>query len=326
VKNTLNPAFLRPAWQFPAVRFLASRQAVILLYHGIPAAGDGTCIDADTFDQHVRFLSRHFEIIHPEQGNAHRKAGERMRVMLTFDDGFRNNAAVVAPILEKYDVPAMFFISSRHATPGRYLWFSYLNALEQEFPDNRLFFRGEFIDLSPSNRASSIKRLRELLLNLRPHPEAMYRAIEEELPALETFVDRDKLSDRFAGLTADHVGQLAQNSLFSIGIHTVDHPVLTKCTAEESYRQIYDNKVWLERISRRRCETIAYPSGSYNSKILEQCRQFRILQGHAVIPQKIAHNSQLELARLGIYSRSIDIVGFKVTWGKFIRQLKVNIG
>ena len=35
-------------------------------------------------------------------------------VLLTFDDGFANNAEVLLPILEEFDAPAVFFISLQH--------------------------------------------------------------------------------------------------------------------------------------------------------------------------------------------------------------------
>ena len=115
---------------------------------------------------------------------------------MTFDDGFRNNAEVAVPILRKYRVPAVFFVCSRHATPGRYLWFSYLRALERHFRGNGFTFCQEFMDMTPTQRVATVARLREHLLNLQPHPSAMYAAIENELPQLEDFVSRGELEDR----------------------------------------------------------------------------------------------------------------------------------
>lgn len=113
---------------------------------------------------------------------------------------------------------------------------------------------------------------RETLLHLEPHPVAMYDAIENELPHLEDFVNPTELSDNFAGMTEEQVGELAAHPLFSVGVHTVDHPFLTKCDSEEAFRQIKDNKTWIEEVTNGRCEAIAYPVGEYNREIVEQCR------------------------------------------------------
>lgn len=312
-------------WKAPYLRFLSTHNTVTLLYHGIPKKGDGKQIDSSEFERQIVFLKQYFEIIPPDRLWERRKLHDKIRVILTFDDGFRNHAEIVAPMLRKYNVPAMFFVCSRHSIPGKYLWFSYLQALEQHFPDKGFYFRGDFFDMSSGHRQYSIDRLRVFLLNLEPHPSAMYEAIEEELPKLEDLVNAEKLADRYAGMTAEQVGQLARDPLFSVGVHTVDHPFLTKCKPAEAFRQIRENKRWIERVSNRKCNTIAYPSGDYNSVILQQCRALAFSCGHAVIPT-LNINRQLELPRIGLYSTSLDTLGFKVQWGNFMRGLGMKIG
>jgi peptidoglycan/xylan/chitin deacetylase (PgdA/CDA1 family) len=312
-------------WKLPFIRVVSSRKPVILLYHDIPTKGDGTFIDDKIFEQHIVFLKQHFELIVPDDLGENRQTLKKIRVLLTFDDGFRNNAEVVAPILRKHHIPAVFFVCSRHATPGKYLWFSYLFALEKHFRGNGFCFRGEFMDMSPSQRQSCIQRLSELLLNLTPHPSMMYQVIDEELPRLEDFIRKDELINCYAGMTAEQVGELAADPLFSIGAHTVDHPFLTKCGYEEALQQIKNNKLWVEQVTNKQCATIAYPSGDYNAELLKQCGDLGFTHGYATIP-RLYINKQLELPRIGIYKPSLDILGFKVQWGNIMRALGVEFG
>jgi len=277
------------------------------------------------FERHVRFLTRHFELGNPSDLSRHRRGLDKIRVLLTFDDGFRNHAEVVAPILRKHNVAATFFVCSRHATLGKYLWFNYLRALERYYPGNGFSFRGEFINMTPGQREWSMQRLSAFLLNLTPHPAAMYQAIEEELPRLEDFLKGDEIADCYAGMTAEQVGELAADPLFSLGNHTVDHPFLPQCEPEEAFRQIQDNKAWIEQVSNQRCETIAYPSGDYNGEVLKQCRSLGLAHGYALIPRLNAA-PQFELPRIGIYSTSVDILGFKVQWGNLMRTLRIKVG
>jgi peptidoglycan/xylan/chitin deacetylase (PgdA/CDA1 family) len=316
---------LRLGWKLPYIRFLSSRRTVILLYHGIPKESDGNSIDGLVFEQQVAFLRQHFKIVSPNELWNRREAHENIRVMLTFDDGFRNHAEVVAPILRKYNVPAIFFASSRHSIPGNYLWFTYLQALESHFPDKGFYFREDFFDMSLGQRHSSIQHLEECLLNLEPHPSAMYEAIEEELPRLESFVSAGKLADCYAGMTAEQVGQLSQDPLFSIGVHTTDHPFLTRCEPAEALRQIQDNKSWIEQASNKQVDVIAYPGGNYNSEVLRQSKELGFAQGYAVIPV-LRINPVHELPRIGVYSKSFDVLGFKVQWGNLVRELRLNVG
>ena len=159
------------------LRALSSRTPVILEYHGIPHKGNKEDIVRADFERHIIFLKQLCEIVAPDRLWEKRKAFDRIRVMLTFDDGFRNHAEVVAPLLRRLEVPAMFFVCYRHSMPGKYLWFNYFRALENHFLGNGFQFRGEFINMSPGRRHISVRRLQEYLLSLTPHPYAMYEAI-----------------------------------------------------------------------------------------------------------------------------------------------------
>jgi peptidoglycan/xylan/chitin deacetylase (PgdA/CDA1 family) len=325
ITDKLKNSLLWAGWRLPFLRTVASRRPVVLIYHGIPAKGSDGAVNARIFEQHVEFLKAHFEVVTPGSLARKRRGTDRIRVLLTFDDGFCNNAEVVAPILRRHQVPASFFICSRHSTPGKYLWFSYLWALEEHFPEDRFCFRGECFDMSLGCRAQTIRRLRETLLSLTPHPVAMDNAIDEELPRLEDFIDRQQLTDRYAGMTEDQVRNLAADSLFSVGAHTMDHPFLTMCEPEEVFRQISENKAWIEGLTNRRCDTIAYPIGEYDDRVLNQCREIGFAYGYAQTP-KLGVHYNLELPRLGIYSTALDVLGFKVQWGNVMRQLQIETG
>ncbi len=317
---------LRAGWKAPYIRTLSTRRAVVLLYHAISRENDAHSISIAVFRQHLGFLKENFEIIHPDRLFERRKAHEKIRVLLTFDDGFRNHADVLAPELIKNQTPAVFFVSSRHSERGKYLWFNYLRAFKRYFAANVFTFRGESFNLSPNHRAATLHRLTQTLWNLQPHPSAMYEAIENEFPALEDFVPTEPLADFYAGMTAEQIAKLASIPFFHIGAHTVNHPFLSKCDPDGSYREIRDNKRWLEEVTGRPCNSIAYPSGDYDARILAQCGELRFLQGYAVVPTAVSFtNRRLELPRVGLYAGdSLDDLGLKVQWGNLIRTLKIH--
>ncbi len=315
---------LRLAWSVPmALPVRPHWQPVLVMYHGVPASS-GATISAAVFEQHVRFLKRHFDFAATDDAPA--QAGSvRQRVLMTFDDGFRNNAEVVAPILRRHDVPAVFFVCSRHATPGRYLWFSHLEALERHFRWNGFSFRGRVYDMRPSARRRSMRRLRQTLLSLEPHPGRMYQALEEELPPLEEFVGAAERADCYAGMTAEQAGELAADPRFTLGVHTADHPFLSRCGTAEARRQLDANRRWIEDATGRRSEFVAYPSGDYDASVTDTCRELGFTKGFGVDTRSWSR-SPLELTRLGIYAPSTDILGFKVRWGRTLRCARIPIG
>jgi peptidoglycan/xylan/chitin deacetylase (PgdA/CDA1 family) len=326
VNDLIKRSFAKLAWQASQkLKPLWPRNTVVLEYHGIPKVGYDQEIDSVVFEKHLTFLKQHYEIVPWSMLWQPRKRFDKVRVLLTFDDGFRNHCEVVAPLLRKYNVPAIFFVPSRHCSPGKYLWFNYLLALERHFQGNGFLFRGEFVDMSGSRRRQSIQRLRALLLSLKSHPDAMYRAIEQELPRLEDFVDNEDLNNRFAGMTSEQLAELASDSFFTVGAHTVDHPLLTQCTQEEASNQMANNKLWIERITQKSCDSIAYPGGDYDEDILKICRQLNFGYGY-VEGVRLSAVLNLEIPRLGIYSESTDVLAVKIEWGLIMRSFHLDIG
>jgi peptidoglycan/xylan/chitin deacetylase (PgdA/CDA1 family) len=323
--NNIAQPILHVGYKLPWLRALSSRSPIVLLYHGVPRKGDNTCVDGALFEQHVLFLKQYCDFVTQENVGKHRKALDKIRVLLNFDDGMRNNATVVAPILRRHEVPAVFFVCSRHATAGKYLWFTYLCALERHFAGNGFRFRGEFIDMTPAQRRASVGRLSEFLLSLTPHPAAMYQVIEQELPGLEDFISEQVIADLYAGMTAEQVGELASYPLFSVGIHTVDHPFLTKCNTQDLKQQIQQNKTWIESICNTPCNIIAYPSGDYNDDVIECNRSLGIARGYAVVPTLHSHPSY-EIPRVGIYTTSWVALGLKAYCGNLMRRFGVRVG
>lgn len=304
-------------WHVPLPGSMTPGQPVVLTYHGVPEERDARGLCRQVFEDHVRFLTHHFEMVGaPALGQPAREPG-RLQVLLTFDDGFRNHAELVAPILRRHRVPALFFVPTRHTEPGRYLWFTYLRMLGQWFPGAGFMFRGEFMDMSPGVRPVTMRTLEARLLSLTPHPTAMYDAIDKELPRLEDYVERGRLDDQAAGMTVEQIGELAADPLFEVGAHTTDHPLLTRCDPDEQRRQIADNKTWLERLCGRPCEAIAYPGSDYDESVLRICRDAGFGAGYGDSKGR-GLDPELEWPRVGIYYPSLAELGNKVRWSRAI--------
>jgi peptidoglycan/xylan/chitin deacetylase (PgdA/CDA1 family) len=321
VTRRLRQLFMSMGGYCPPPAFATPTDTVVLTYHGVSLGRDGNGLCRDAFEDHVRFLKSQFSLVPLQPVDTPSRPEPAMRVALSFDDGFRNHAEVVAPILRRYQVPATFFVPTRHTTPGRYLWFAYLSMLSRFFPGNGFMFRGEFIDMSPGERRATMLRLEARLLAMTPHPSAMYEAIDEELPRLDDFMDRDHLDDRCAGMTLEQLEELASDSLFTLGAHTVDHPLLTRCTREEQLRQMSANKDWIERLSGRRCDALAYPGSAYNGDVLQQCREAGFTAGFSD-HRTLDIDAGLEMQRTGVYFPSVAELGVKVRWSRVIARVR----
>lgn len=67
----------------------------------------------EAFDDHLATLNRHAEVIGPEDVEVAIGRGRRgRRVMLTFDDGYRDNFELAYPMLRKHGLTATFFLAT----------------------------------------------------------------------------------------------------------------------------------------------------------------------------------------------------------------------
>ena len=64
------------------------------------------------FHQLITELHDHYHIISPADFEAEIFSNERINVLLTFDDGYQSWVNVGLPILEKYNIKALFFVST----------------------------------------------------------------------------------------------------------------------------------------------------------------------------------------------------------------------
>src|SRR5262245_43000059 len=102
--NTVMRWAISTAWQFSRAGCFPSSKVVSRLYHGTPRREDGYGVSKSVFESHLRFLKEHFDLVDPKnlENGAAGKGPDR--VLLTFDDGFQNNAEVAVPLLRKYRI------------------------------------------------------------------------------------------------------------------------------------------------------------------------------------------------------------------------------
>ena len=105
----------------------------ILLYHGIyndklilnGRNSSKKHIKASIFEKQISYLAKNKKLI---SMNNIRDAYDRNfniengSVAITFDDGFLNNYKIAWPILEKYNVPATFYLSTRFISEKKKIW------------------------------------------------------------------------------------------------------------------------------------------------------------------------------------------------------------
>jgi hypothetical protein len=96
-------------------RHFSSRMTVVA-FHRITdeLAEDELTCGSRKFENFCRFFQRHFRVLPFSEQVARSQAGEELggTLSITFDDGYRDNFEVAAPILLRLSLPATFFVTT----------------------------------------------------------------------------------------------------------------------------------------------------------------------------------------------------------------------
>ncbi len=179
----------------------------------------------------------------------------RRAACITFDDGYPDWLAGVAPALRRRNLHATFFITSGQFD-GVPLWHERILAAVRRLPGPSLDLGIPFLPAqpvsSPDDRRRQVQRLEQELKYL-----TLFRR-EQILQQLETE----------AGVQAADVPVMTEAQLrdlhsqgFGIGAHTALHPILDYCNAEEIEREIGGARERLQAIVRGPVNGFAYPNG-----------------------------------------------------------------
>jgi peptidoglycan/xylan/chitin deacetylase (PgdA/CDA1 family) len=247
--------------------------ARIFMFHGV---GDSD-YPAEVFEKQLRFLKRHFEII--SLGVLTERIGSKKplanSVVLTFDDGLRNNCSIAYPILKKFDAPATFFVCSGLIENQRWLWNqesrSRLRSLEA-------WRRGELVRRWGANRFTgtddvATHDVETIIQWMKTLPLKTRIAYEQELRDVTTeFQPTEEQRIQYDVMNWEELRSL-DPAFITIGSHTVNHPILSTLEPAELQFEIAESRRLLEQKLNRELSFFCYPNGAFDSNVVAETRK-----------------------------------------------------
>jgi peptidoglycan/xylan/chitin deacetylase (PgdA/CDA1 family) len=235
---------------------------LILCYHRVAEGVEDPfylCVSPGNFAAHLEEISRARE---PSTLRDVSVPSRRPRVIVTLDDGYRDNLTNALPIAESKGVPITVFVTSGILGNHKGLWWDRLGTLLRSRPphvrDIELPLAGQNVrlPLGSSGIRADLDSVRRHLLPLRVADiERALDAISEQwqvgsAPPL----DADTL-------TTEDLRRLAASDTVTIGAHTADHVRLRDRSAREQQDTISGSKQELEQSIGRAVSHFAYPFG-----------------------------------------------------------------
>jgi peptidoglycan/xylan/chitin deacetylase (PgdA/CDA1 family) len=271
------------------------RRLTVLAYHRID---DPHAPGFDTFKPNVSatpaafaaqmdFVRRRFNVVSEREVVGWLRGGDTLPahpLLITFDDGYRDNLLNALPILRERGLPAVVFLATDYVgsdTPFNWdlaaYCFHHTAQSEADLPTiGHQSWNGE------QSREAVMNRL---LAALKTLPDAESRVAYQALPQA---LGVDVPGDAFAGahLTWDEVREMAAAGV-AMGGHTQSHPILTRISAAQARVEVAGSKARVEAELGRLVTSFAYPNGTpadFNPTVEAIVREAGFAAAYTLLP------------------------------------------
>ncbi|MCL6524507.1 MAG: polysaccharide deacetylase family protein [Thermoflavifilum sp.] len=250
-------------------------RAVVLMYHHIGQVHRSDpwnmSVDLAAFEQQLQLLASAFEvrplseILNVVQAQ---QVGKQI-VCLTFDDGYAEHYTQVFPLLQRYKLPATFFIPSAYLQPDYLCWWEvvdhvYLDhdpvpPITDVLPRRDVFDEQARSSLLVTQPSDAMVAYHAWHVRMKANPRQEQRWARELLRRCGHAAD--VLPPM---LTENQLLEMAADPLISIGGHGFHHHALGLMSRRQQWKEIITNKQHLETLLGKPIAYFAYPHGHYN--------------------------------------------------------------
>ncbi len=255
---------------------------VVLTYHRIAEPGADPFYDPvisatpESFRAQADWLARGPRVLGLDEAIERLTSAEPWRepaVLVTFDDGYRDNFDVAAPILRERGIPATFFLPTAFLEEPRLPWWDRVACIIKQTRATRLELplrpEGEAdrsdeppaltIDLAETPRPAAIRAVIDAFLGGRIADESWFLGMLAERAGV---ADDPSAMARALFADWDQVRRLTSpESGLAIGSHGHSHRRLAGLDDEAQRAELVGSRRILEDRLGRRVEALAYPYG-----------------------------------------------------------------
>jgi peptidoglycan/xylan/chitin deacetylase (PgdA/CDA1 family) len=254
---------------------------LILMYHriiNIDTDPWDLAVSPENFEEHLQVL-KGYNVI--SLGELEKILLNKNRlpdntIAITFDDGYVDNYHTAKPLLEKYNMPASFFITNDAFEKRQEFWWDVLERIclqTTHLPQELILTQAQNMRFKISKQSNNDTG------TITPH-KLYFKLCEiaREMPVdeMQLFIEQLKawannLHDRpdYLTMTKTELLDLGSNPLFIIGAHTVTHPYLPNFSYEYQNKEILGNIDYLEKLTGDKIKYLAYPHGGNNEFTLD---------------------------------------------------------
>ena len=257
-------------------------------------------INQKIFEKYIRFLANNGEAITLNDIFG-KNLKFRNKYIITFDDGFYNNYKYALPILKKYNVPHIIYLTTNYVDKNLISWIDRIDIAIDNCKKKFLysnFFKKKFKLGNRSNKIIFLNFIRnycKLLkkIDLNEFVEILLKDLKLSAP-ITSNNDIDKKLDW------NHIIKMNKNNLTEFGGHSHNHNILGHLSKSQYIKEIKNSLNYLKKKGNLQIKHYSYPEGfesSFNQKIINLLKKNKIQTGVTTLLKKQNKKSLFKLNR-----------------------------
>lgn len=210
----------------------------------------------EQFELQMKYIKENYNILRFEDDWSNVK---QKSIVITFDDGYIDNYQYAIPILDKYNIPATFFICTDNIGTKDLFWWDELttilfnprvNGMELNYNNKKYKLNGQ------TEKKKVCMEIRNLLIDM---DDEKRRSDLKYIHNILSKVNFDVESNR--SMNIHEIREISKNHNITIGAHTKSHTRLAGLDYEQQYIEINESKIILQNMIGTEVNVFSYPFG-----------------------------------------------------------------
>lgn len=243
------------------------------------------------FEKQIRYLKKNYDIIDPSIFFSIIEGKKRHKnyVLLTFDDGYKDHIKNVEPILDIYNIKALFFISTSTLKENSFLDVNKIQILLEKFNDDIELIRVlkkeldhttniNFEYKNPNSFDNNVRSEIKNLLQWKIENKIRTKLLDD----LFNQYCKDEINSTNFYMNLHDLKSLVRKG-HHIGLHTHNHNNLMRLGMEEQKIDIIKSLNYLKKSNLLKNPiSFCYPYGQYNLNTLKILKNLKIKYGFKI--------------------------------------------
>jgi len=280
-------------------RFACRNRVSCLMYHRVlpepllkqSASNPSLIVSQDDFGKQMRFISRWYDTMSGDELISY-VPRKRLGVVVTFDDGWKDNATYAAPLMKRHEVPAIVFLATDFIGTERTFWQEALTrsvvALWESPSVNRVNLQSIMGNPIAEDHETFRQSLVDWIENLKKLPDVNREQVVSEVEAIAGVPNAPEW-DGF--MSWEDVRELCDSGI-EFGCHTCTHRMLTHVPSADIEEELRQSSQKIARNTGRTVRFFAYPNGDRNPEVELLVQQAGFVRAFAVEQGMIDSSSE----------------------------------